>query len=68
MFSLKTGSKNTRIVVFSKHLSIQTTHKIFTRDFPPPHTKLFFFFNDNSASSGLSIWWQKYVPRIASIF
>ena len=36
MFSLKTGSKNTRIVVFSKHLSIQTTHKIFTRDFPPP--------------------------------
>ena len=55
MFSLKAGSKNTRIVVFFKHLSIQTTHKIFTRDFPPPYPKLFFFFNDNSASSGLSI-------------
>ena len=57
MFSLKAGSKNTRIVVFFKHLSIQTTHKIFTRDFPPPYPKLFFFFNDNIASSGLSIRW-----------
>ena len=67
MFSLKAGSKNTRIVVFFKHLSIQTTHKIFTRDFPPPPTLNSSSFLTTTAPRVVYLY-DGYVPRIASIF